>query len=140
MPSRIGGGWSTPVPVGMEEAADHASFRSQQTAHFEDFRLGQRYSGGDRLVTADDLAAFADVSGDRHPLHTDPEYAAAQGFAKPLLHGPFGLAAVFGWFHELGLARTSVVALLDTNWRYLAPIHVGDRVRFEMTITRCHRT
>ncbi len=110
------------------------------TAHFEDFRLGQRYSGGDRMVTADDLAAFAAVSGDRHPLHTDAAYAAAQGFAKPLLHGPFGLAAVFGWFYELGLARTSIVALLDTNWRYLAPIHVGDRLRFEMTITRCQRT
>lgn len=108
--------------------------------HFEDFRPGQCFAGGDRLVTADDLAAFARISGDRHRLHTDAEFAARQGFASPPLHGPFGLATFFGWYHELGHAQTAGIAMLDTNWRYLAPILVGDRLRYEMTVTRCRRT
>lgn len=110
-----------------------------ESLFFEDFVVGQRFSGGPRPVTANDLRAFTDVSGDRHPLHTDPGYAAGTRFGRPVVHGPFGLAAFFGMYHDLGLARDSLVALLDTNWRYLAPVYVGDVLRCEMTITRCRR-
>jgi acyl dehydratase len=106
---------------------------------FEDFRLGQKFSGGGRLVSEDDVAAFAALSGDRHPLHTDAAYATEQGFRQAIVHGPFGLASFFGWFFELNVARRAIVAMLDTNWRYLAPIHVGDRLSCEMTITKCQR-
>lgn len=108
--------------------------------YFEDFAVGQRFHSAERKVTEDDLRTFAAVSGDTHPLHTDPQYAATTRFGRPVLHGPFGLAAFFGLFHELGLLDESVVALLDTNWRYLGPVHVGDTLRFEMTITRCRRS
>ncbi|MEO8751383.1 MAG: MaoC/PaaZ C-terminal domain-containing protein [Casimicrobiaceae bacterium] len=117
----------------------HPSSAPSAIADFEDFRLGQRFAGGERVVTADDVAAFTSLSGDRHPLHTDPAYAVAQGFDRTLVQGPFALAGFFGWWFALGLAPKSLIALLDTNWRYLAPIHVGDRLRYEMTITRCHR-
>lgn len=110
------------------------------SAAFEDFRLGMRFTGPEREVTAGDLEAFAHLSGDRHPLHTDAAYAQAQGFDRPLIHGPFGLAGFFGWLFDRGIARDAVIALLDTRWRYLRPIHVGDRLRYEMTITRCQRT
>jgi acyl dehydratase/putative sterol carrier protein len=110
-----------------------------QVRDFEDFRLGQRFVSGERVVTVDDVAAFTAVSGDRHPLHTDPGYASAQGFDQTLVQGPFALAGFFGWWFELGLASKSIIALLDTNWRYLAPIYVGDRLRYELTITRCQR-
>jgi acyl dehydratase len=119
------------TPPAMPAAAGPAPAR-----WFEDFRLGQQFAGGSRRITAEDLAQFTDISGDRHPLHTDPAYAAAQGFRDRLAHGPLGLALFFGWYHELGLAADTVIALLDTNWRYTAPVHVGDTLRFEMTITR----
>lgn len=106
---------------------------------FEDFTVGQRFTSAEREVTDHDLRAFAELSGDTHPLHTDPEYAATTRFGRPVLHGPYGLAVFFGLFHDLGLVPESVVALLDTNWRYLAPVHVGDTLSFEMTITRCRR-
>jgi acyl dehydratase len=111
-----------------------------EPAYFEDFRPGQRFAGGPRPVTAADLQAFAGVSGDRHKLHTDPAFAAAAGFAAPLLHGPFGIAAFLGWFYETGIARESLIAMLDSNWRYHAPIVVGDALSFEMTVTRCRRS
>jgi acyl dehydratase len=107
---------------------------------FEDFRLGQRFAGGHRIVSAEDLEAFVAISGDVHPLHTDPSYAQAQGYARPVLHGPFGLSAFFGWHTSLGLANTSIIGLLDTHWQYLAPICVGDEIHFEMTIARLRRT
>jgi acyl dehydratase len=108
--------------------------------YFEDFVVGQRFSSKTREVTEHDLTTFARLSGDVHPLHTDAGYAATTRFGRPVLHGPFGVAVFFGLFHELGLVDESVVALLDTNWRYLRPVHVGDTLRFEMTITRCQRS
>ncbi|RRO16973.1 hypothetical protein EIL87_11880 [Saccharopolyspora rhizosphaerae] len=100
--------------------------------HFEDFRVGQHHKSGPREVTERDLAAFTEVAGSRDVLRTDSRPDQA-------LPGPFGLAAFTGILHELA-EDEAVVALLDTHWHYLAPIRVGDTVRFEMTTTRCRRT
>lgn len=110
------------------------------TMYFEDFAVGQRFDSAERKVTEDDLRAFAAVSGDTRTLRTDPHSASTTRDGRPVLPGPFGLAAFSGLCHELGLADESSVALLDTHWCYLAPVHVGDTLRFEMTITRCRRS
>ena len=109
-------------------------------SYFEDFRPGDRFTSEPRPVTDADLAHMIEASGDRHRLHTDPAYAQNAGFAKPLLHGPFGIAAFLGWFTSSGIAAETVLAMLDSNWRYLGPIMVGDALSFEMTITRCRRS
>lgn len=107
---------------------------------FEDFLPGARFTGGPRPVTASDLDHMLAASGDHHRLHTEPAYARAAGFAAPLLHGPFGIAAFLGWFHESGIAADTVIAMLNSNWRYLGPVVVGDALHFEMIVTRCRRT
>ena len=107
---------------------------------FEDFRPGDRFTGGPRQVTAADLEHIMDGCGDLHVLHTDAVYAQAAGFAAPLLHGPFGLAAFLGFLHESGIGADTVIGMLDSNWRYLGPVVVGDALFFEMTITRCRRS
>ena len=108
--------------------------------YFEDYAVGQRFDSGPRVVTEQDLKSFTEVSGDRNPLHTDPDHAARAGFHGPVLQGPFGLAVVFGLLHELQGDDGAIVAMLDSNWRYLAPIRVGDALHFAMTITKCRRT
>ncbi len=113
---------------------------AQVPVFFDDFRSGDRFTGGPRIVTEADLRFMTEASGDRHPLHTDPAYARAAGFPGPLLHGPFGLAAFLGWFTGSGIGGDAVIAMLDANWRYLGPVVVGDALSFEMTVTRCRRT
>lgn len=108
--------------------------------YFEDYVVGQRFDSGWRAVTDQDLEAFTEVSGDRNPLHTNHEHATRAGFDGPVLQGPFGLAVVFGLLHELRGEDEAIAAVLDSNWRYLAPIRVGDALRFAMTITGCRRT
>lgn len=112
----------------------------QPPADFEDFQPGARFEGGPRLVTEADLQGFVTVSGDRHRLHTDADFARAAGFDAPLLHGPFGIAAFLGWFNDSGIAADTVIAMLDSNWRYLGPVLVGDHLHFEMIVTRCRRS
>lgn len=108
--------------------------------YFEDYAVGQRFDSGSRAVTEQDLTSFTEISGDRNPLHTEHEHALRAGFDGPVLQGPFGLAVVFGLLHELRGEDEAIVAVLDSNWRYLAPIRVGDALRFAMTITSCRRT
>lgn len=104
--------------------------------YFEDFEVGRRFTGPARVFSAAIVAAFAEVSGDEHPLHT--EYGHSPD-GRPVVHGPLGLAGFFGWQHRLGLS-THVEAAFDTQWRYLSPLYVGDAVTYEMVVTRCRRT
>ncbi|HYH30910.1 MAG TPA: MaoC/PaaZ C-terminal domain-containing protein [Pseudonocardia sp.] len=106
--------------------------------YFEDFAVGQRFTSGPRTVTTSDLADFTRLSGDDHPLHTDPAYPSGDG--RPVLQGPFGPAVAMGMLQRLGLVGDAVLGLLDTHWHYRRPVHVGDELRLEMTVVRCRRT
>lgn len=45
-------------------------------------------------VTDGDAKAFAELSGDWNPLHTDTAYAAATSYERPILHGAFSAGLV----------------------------------------------
>lgn len=104
--------------------------------YFEDFQVGQCFTGPDRTFSREVVAAFAEISGDRSPVHTESGHTPD---GRPLVHGPLALSGFYGWHHDLGLSA-NVEAAFDSRWRYLAPIYVGDAVSYEMIITRCRRT
>jgi acyl dehydratase len=43
----------------------------------DDFRPGQIFAGASRCVTKGDVKAFAALTGDKHPIHYDDDYARA---------------------------------------------------------------
>jgi acyl dehydratase len=104
---------------------------------FEDFRVGQVVSGGTpRTFTPEDVDAFARLTGDEAAVHVEHGHTPD---GRPLVHGAFALSAFYGWVHEVGLSE-GIHAAFDVAWDYHAPIHVGDTVTYEMTITRTRRT
>lgn len=103
--------------------------------YFEDVVEGRSFESGARIVTEADLLAFTEISGDRHPIHTDAAYAKATPFGQRILHGPFGIAIALGLFGEFTEFTEAAIALTDIGeWRFMAPVFVGDAIALQMTI------
>jgi acyl dehydratase len=47
---------------------------------FEDFVPGTVLESAPRRITLDDIDRYADLTGERHPVHMDAEFARAAGF------------------------------------------------------------
>ena len=107
---------------------------------FEDFVVGRRFETGARVVTQADVEAFADVSGDRNPLHLDEEYAAKSVFGRRVAHGVLGLGVATGLLNERGLTRGTLVALLGVAWDFVEPLYPGMEVRAELVVASVRET
>lgn len=76
--------------------------------------------------TAPNLAAIYRLTGDRHPIHIDPEVAQANGFDRPILHGlcTLGIAA-----REIaGAAGAHPADLRAITARLSGPVLPGDTI------------
>jgi acyl dehydratase len=113
---------------------------TDRSLYFEDCRVGQRFESGPRHVSAADLETFTELSGDRSAIHVDDEAARVAGFPAKLMHGPDGVAVVFGLLHELGIVEHSVIAMFDLDWRFPKPILPGDDLTLRVLLTRCRAT
>ncbi|WP_315833591.1 MaoC family dehydratase [Bradyrhizobium prioriisuperbiae] len=97
---------------------------------YEDIELGMQFQSAEHTVTPADIAGFADVTRDHHPLHLDDAYARSRGFPAVIAHGLFGLSLMEGLKSELKLyEETSVASLGWDEVHFKAPVVAGDRLR-----------
>lgn len=85
-----------------------------------------------RTFTAREVEAFAEISGDRNPLHFDPDFAARTPFGRRVVHG--GLTA--GLFNALvaEVLPGPGSVFLHQEWDYPAPVFIGDTVTAEAEV------
>lgn len=78
-----------------------------------------------RAATRRDQALLYRMCGDRNRLHSDPEFAAAAGFDRPILHGlcTFGIA---GWLLVRDLCKGFAGGIQTLRARFSAPVMPGD--------------
>ena len=50
-----------------------------------------------KQVSLADAPAWAELSGDHNPLHTDPEFVKQTRYGQPILHGHLTLAWITEW-------------------------------------------
>jgi acyl dehydratase len=88
--------------------------------------VGQR-AELNRTVSAEDFTAFADLSGDRNPIHTDQKFAATTRFGQVIapgfLVGSFISAAIANDLPGPGSIYMS------QTLNFLRPVHAGERLR-----------
>jgi len=78
-------------------------------------------------IDAEQMAAFAALSGDYNPLHTDGAFAQAQGFAGPVVYGALLVAKVSRLIGMELPGRDSVWS--SVALRFHAPLLVGETAR-----------
>ena len=104
--------------------------------YLEDFTIGQAFKSSGRTITETDLTLFSMLSGDWHPIHADAEYSKGTRYGERVVHGILGIAIAIGKLHELGIFEQSAIAMLSLQeWKFLAPVLVGDTLHLELTIT-----
>jgi acyl dehydratase len=100
---------------------------------FEDFRPGTVLTSHSRKITLSDIDRYAELTGERHPVHMDDDFAKAAGFRGRIAHGLFGLALIEGLKAELGCFERSVTASLGwDDIRFHAPLEPGDEVHLQL--------
>jgi acyl dehydratase len=95
--------------------------------YLEDIEVGLELSSARRTVTEADIVAFAGLSGDYNPLHTDEIFAREETpFRGRIAHGLLVLSIADGlrnpfddWAH---------LAWLEVQRRFVGPTYPGDTI------------
>ncbi len=98
---------------------------STQSLHFEDLSLGMAevYS---KEVKASDVVGFAEITGDRNPIHLSEHFAARTPFGGRIAHGLYTaglISAVIG----TRMPGPGAVYISQTLY-FKAPVRIGDTV------------
>lgn len=100
--------------------------------YFEDFNIGDVITTARRTVTEADVAAFAGLSGDFNPLHTDEEFMKTTPFGSRIAHGLLTVAIGTGLINQLGIFEGTNLALLNMSINYKGAVKFGDTIRLEL--------
>jgi 3-hydroxybutyryl-CoA dehydratase len=103
-----------------------------QTLYFEDLSLGMRETYL-KEVKASDVVGFAEISGDRNPIHLSEHFAAKTPFGGRIAHGLYTaslISAVIG----TRLPGPGAIYISQTL-RFLAPVRIGDTVAATVEVT-----
>jgi acyl dehydratase len=91
----------------------------------QDVSAGEPLPELTRVVTSEDVRAYAEAGGDRNPLHLDDAVARAAGFPGVIAHGMFTMghlgACIGSWAGDPG-------AILALSAQFRAPVFMGDRI------------
>jgi len=102
-----------------------------RTLYFEDLSVGMTESLA-KTISSSDVVGFAEVTGDRNPIHLSEHFAARTPFGTRIAHGLYTaslISAVLG----TRLPGPGAVYISQTlNFR--APVKIGDTVDVTVTV------
>lgn len=102
-----------------------------RSLYFEDLSLGMRESYA-KQIKSSDVVGFAEISGDRNPIHLSEHFAAKTPFGGRIAHGLYTaslISAVIG----TRLPGPGAIYISQTL-RFLAPVRIGDTVEASVEI------
>ena len=89
-----------------------------------------------RLITNQEVEAFAAISGDHNPLHLDPDYAATTPFGECIAHGMLTGALISAAIAMQLPGPGSVY--LNQSLQFRAPVLLGDALTVTLEVTEKH--
>src|SRR5215204_4562937 len=106
-------------------------FLELRVLHFEDLSVGMTETLS-KTISSSDVVGFAEVTGDRNPIHLSQHFAAKTPFGTRIAHGLYTaslISAVLG----TRLPGPGAVYISQTlNFR--APVRIGDTVHVQVEV------
>src|SRR5688572_17081928 len=99
--------------------------------YFDDLDIGETLITEKRTITHDDVANFADLSGDHFYAHKD-DGGKQSIFEKKVAHGYFVLSAAAGLFVDPAPGPVLANYGLE-NLRFVKPVYPGDTIQVKLT-------
>ncbi|GAB5454298.1 MAG: MaoC family dehydratase [Pseudomonadota bacterium] len=99
---------------------------------YEDMSIGMTHQTV-HTITEKDIDLFAEVSGDRNPLHMDEEFAKQTQFGQRIAHGALTASYISGILgNDLPGPGSIFVGL---NMRFRRPVYIGSEVIVKVEVT-----
>jgi 3-hydroxybutyryl-CoA dehydratase len=108
--------------------------------YFEEFQAGQMIRSAARTVTETDVVAFAALSGDWAPIHTDAVYAGQSLYGQRIAHGMLGASLATSLAMRTGILDDTILAFREIrDWKFSMPILLGDTIHVQIKVTETRR-
>lgn len=87
-----------------------------------------------KTFTDEEVRTFAEISGDKNPIHIDDEFAAKTRFKKRLVHGILTSGMISALLGMELPGQGSIYLQQTLNFR--APVFIGDTISATVTVTK----
>ena len=94
------------------------------------FNVGDKISISQK-ITNEMVLHFAEVSGDRNPIHVDDEYAKKTRFGKRIAHGMISAALIS---RALGMNLGPGGIYLGQTLKFVNPVFIDETLIVELTV------
>lgn len=112
------------------------SMKNNRGLTFDEFNIGDCFQSQGRTVTETDVVAFAGLSGDFNPLHTNEEFGKSTPFGGRIAHGMLIAAMATGMANWTGVFEGTTISLLEQVIRYVGTTRFGDTIYLELEVTK----
>src|ERR1041384_7117887 len=103
-----------------------------RTLYFEDLAVGMS-EGLSKPVASPDVVGFAQLTGDRNPIHLSEHFAARTCFGKRIAHGLYTASLISA---VLGTRLPGPGAIyISQTLNFRAPVKLGDTVVVTVTVS-----
>jgi len=86
-----------------------------------------------RTFNEDDVRKFADLVGDRNPIHLDEQFAKKTRFGRRIVHGFLTASLISA---AIGTQIGQGAIYLSQTLQFVAPVYPGDTVTARVTVTK----
>lgn len=108
---------------------------SAQGMYFEEFQVGQKVVTETRTVAEADVRTFADLTGDRNPIHLDANFARTTPYGQRIAHGLLCASIAVGLTMRSGFMGGTVLAFREINaWKFIKPVFLDDAIHAELEV------
>jgi 3-hydroxybutyryl-CoA dehydratase len=109
----------------------HLTMLVLRTLSFEDLSVGMTETLS-KTVASSDVVGFAEVTGDRNPIHLSEHFAAKTPFGTRIAHGLYTASLISA---VLGTRLPGPGAIyISQTLNFRAPVKIGDTVEVNVTV------